>query len=308
MRKTVASAPSPPKPRFSGHNTFPPRFYWFYKAFHALDSNIPKPEVFDAEKGAIARLGVGKNMLQAISYWSEATGLLDYEQRLPANLELARLIFKGKSPVSDPYCECHATIWIMQANLASNRKFATPYWLFNINYESDFTAESAIEAALEHWNRQGIKVTYETVKRDINTYLNTYAPRHKANQLSEEEVETPFAGLGLIRRLAGTDRYQMRREKRRNLDARAVAYALLNFWESQGVSDSTLSFNKSLFAPESPGSVFRLDNVSLEGYAEEIEKLSGRKLVLDASSGGSMDWRRTNRHSLPELRKKILAA
>ena len=303
----------PQKPRFSGHNTFPPRFHWFYKAFDALESGSKskRAKAFDAEQGAISRLGVGKNMLQSIPYWSEAVGLLFNDQRLPANSELAELIFRSKSPVSDPYCEHHTTIWIMQANLAGRPAackpfFATPFWLFNIHHESDFTAESAIEASLEHWKKEGVRVTYETIKRDMITYLNTYAPKHKGSLLAEEEVETPFAGLGLIRRIAGTDRYQMRREKRRTLSARVVAYALLDFWEKQGVSDSTLSFSKSLFAAGSPGSVFRLDNASLEGYAEEVERLSGRKLVLDTSSGGAMDWRHTGRDRLESLKLKIL--
>ena len=296
------------KPRFSGHNTFPPRFYWFYKTFRDLDSGIPGEDVFNAEKGAIKRLGVGKNMLQAMNYWSEAAGLLKSGQRLPVNSFLADRIFKDKPPIGDAFCERPATIWIMQAHLAGagRRRFAAPFWLFNINYESDFTAESAIEASLEYWMKEGFKVTPETVKRDITTYLNTYAPKHKGNTLAEEGLETPFASLGLIRRIAGTDRYQMRRERRRGLGGRAVAYALLNFWEDQGVADSTLSFNKSLFAPGSPGSVYRLDNASLEGYAEEIEKLSGRKIVLDTSSGGSMDWRLKGNCQLEALRKQIL--
>ena len=300
-----ALLPKSSKPRFSGHNTFPPRFYWFYKAFHALKDGAGV-DAFNADKGAIKSLGVGKNMLQAVTYWSEAAGLLESEHGRSVNSFLASRIFKDNPPIGDAFCERPTTIWIMQAHLAGSRRFAAPFWLFNINYESDFTAESAIEASLEYWTKEGFKVTPETVKRDITTYLNTYAPKHKGNMLIEEGLETPFAGLGLIKRVAGTDRYQMRRERRRGLDARAVAYALLNFWEMQGVADSTLSFNKSLFAPGSPGNVYRLDNASLESYAEEIEKLSGRKLVLDTSSGGSMDWRLKGSCQLGVLRKQIL--
>ena len=54
------------KPIFARHETFHPRFGWFKKGFD-------KNEVFSTnKKGATTILGVGKNMVNSIRYWSLA--------------------------------------------------------------------------------------------------------------------------------------------------------------------------------------------------------------------------------------------
>jgi hypothetical protein len=58
--------------RFSGHETFPCRYTWLPKAVRSLSGDA---SLFRSEDQAMVRLGVGKNMVRAIRFWSEAAGM-----------------------------------------------------------------------------------------------------------------------------------------------------------------------------------------------------------------------------------------
>jgi len=63
-------------PHFSGHETFPLRQTWLKKVFdQKIDGNRIKKSVF-TDEGAIARFGVGKNMVASMRHWALATSLI----------------------------------------------------------------------------------------------------------------------------------------------------------------------------------------------------------------------------------------
>lgn len=61
-----------PRFSFSGHQTFPFRYAWLPKGVAAVREDS---RVFRCQD-AIARLGVGKNMVASIRFWCEALGLI----------------------------------------------------------------------------------------------------------------------------------------------------------------------------------------------------------------------------------------
>ena len=63
----------PSRLQFSGHETFALRAGWPRKAY---DAALVDPAVF-ASDDAIARFGVGKNMVRSIRHWALATGMLE---------------------------------------------------------------------------------------------------------------------------------------------------------------------------------------------------------------------------------------
>ena len=71
------------KPLFSGHETFPLRYGWLKKAFDAVvefpneDGN--KRKVFLADD-AIARFGVGKNMVASMRHWATFADVISDSQ------------------------------------------------------------------------------------------------------------------------------------------------------------------------------------------------------------------------------------
>ena len=66
------------RPQFSGHETFPLRYGWLKKAFDAVlgteDGGDNRSVFIDSD--AIARFGVGKNMVASMRHWSTVTGII----------------------------------------------------------------------------------------------------------------------------------------------------------------------------------------------------------------------------------------
>ena len=59
--------------RISGHETFSFRYTWLPKAVRALASD---PFLFSNEENAMVALGVGKNMVRSIRFWSQAASII----------------------------------------------------------------------------------------------------------------------------------------------------------------------------------------------------------------------------------------
>ena len=66
------------KYRISGHETFPCRYAWLPKAVRGLQKNS---ELFGDETNAMVNLGVGKNMVRSIRFWSQAMGMAEGETK-----------------------------------------------------------------------------------------------------------------------------------------------------------------------------------------------------------------------------------
>src|SRR3972149_3656975 len=58
--------------RISGHETFPCRYTWLPKAVRGMREN---PKLFSDEAAAMVILGVGKNMVRSIRFWSQVAGV-----------------------------------------------------------------------------------------------------------------------------------------------------------------------------------------------------------------------------------------
>ena len=101
--------------RFSGHETFACRYAWLPKALQAIQINSG---IFSNEDQAMVELGVGKNMVRAIRFWVEASGMA--KPAVTGGLEataLGRHIFGTKG--LDPFMEDIQTLWLIHWNLAT---------------------------------------------------------------------------------------------------------------------------------------------------------------------------------------------
>ena len=65
------------RPQLSGHETFPIRYGWLKKAFEpSLEYRGPRGHTgkFSSGSDAIARFGVGKNMVSSMRHWPRRPG------------------------------------------------------------------------------------------------------------------------------------------------------------------------------------------------------------------------------------------
>ena len=115
------------QPQLSGHETFPLRYGWLKKAFDEVgktENDENNRSVFLADD-AIARFGVGKNMVASMRHWATATGIIEDAPR-PKHIvttTLGQLIF-GKQGL-DPFMEDPATLWLIHWHLCGRETKTT---------------------------------------------------------------------------------------------------------------------------------------------------------------------------------------
>ena len=99
---------------FSGHESFFCKPLWLKKAYDAKATGVDfsSPE-------AVATLGVGKNMVSSIRYWTRAMGLIEEDRNTP----FASFIFDSVKGV-DPYLEDEGSLWLLHYLLVT-KKVAT---------------------------------------------------------------------------------------------------------------------------------------------------------------------------------------
>lgn len=263
------------KPQFSGHETFPLRYGWLKKAFDATaaaaDDQNSKRTVFLADD-AIAKFGVGKNMVASIRHWATATGVIEEspegDRIRPASLGKSLFGQRGH----DPYMEHHATMWLLHWKLCGQPSKTTWFWAFNHFGAQTFKRDNLVQgllklAASRGWQR----VSETTVRRDVECFLRTYAsPVAAAGGAPEDALESPLAELGLVRTIGRRDDYQFARGSKPTLPTGVFAYALHSFWEEVGMT-RTLSFEMVAHEPGSPGRVFLLDEAGLADRLVNLE-------------------------------------
>jgi hypothetical protein len=211
---------------FSGHETFPFRYPWLKKGFDAVCED---GDVF-LRDDAITTLGVGKNMVRSIRYWSLAAGII--EDKRKGNDGAAGVTEFGKLLLADdgldPYLEDPDTLWLLHWQIASNRARATTwFWAFSHYNEPEFSRD-ALTAALANWvpTLGGKPVAHSSLKRDVDCFLRTYVPsRHGSAEVAEESLDCPLVELNLITPSSDSQTYQFRRGRQDGLaDLRELSH------------------------------------------------------------------------------------
>ncbi|MCZ8546379.1 DUF4007 family protein [Mesorhizobium qingshengii] len=270
--------------RVSGHETFPLRLLWLKKAFdHASDPDGVDRRTFQ-EQNAIATFGVGKNMALSMRHWALATKILrDSPTHLHAT-DLGRLIFTDGTGL-DPYLEHPSTLWLMHAHLVSEPRAATTfYYAFNLLNQIAFTRDDLVRAmAAIIEARATARATAETLKRDVEVFVRSYAPRH--SDAGEDAAEPLLVELGLLREQRSTGQLEFVRGQKPSLDNSIFALVLRQFWERQHSLSPTLSVEQVQYDPGSPGRVFKLDEDSLVARLMSIGDATGGKMVWTDTAG-----------------------
>lgn len=272
------------KPQFSGHETFPLRHGWLKKIFDAVSARDGAPEnkTIFTNDDAIARFGVGKNMVTSMRHWSIATGIIR-----PSGIEttpLGRFIF-GNDGV-DPYLEHPATLWLIHWHLAGRPDKTTWFWLFSHFAGNTFERENLCKGLQRlakelGWNR----ASSITIKRDVECLVRTYAAKSLTDRNGyEEDLESPLAELGMIKATGKRDGFRLVNGSKPSLRSGAFLYALCDFWQNFSGA-STLSFESIAYEPGSLGKVFLLDETDLSERLQDIEDISNGALKWSETAG-----------------------
>ncbi|MGO3933685.1 DUF4007 family protein [Rhodopseudomonas pseudopalustris] len=271
------------RPQFSGHETFPLRYGWLHKAYEAIRATSGEPgnrAVFSDD--AIARFGVGRNMVASMRHWANAAGIIEEERGgsiRPA--PLGEMLF-GRG--IDPYIEQPASLWLIHWHLCARPEKTTWFWAFNHFPATTFEREHLVRgldrlAKDRGWQRAAAT----TIKNDVACFIRTYAADPSAAGAgNEDKLESPLTELGLIKAVRKRDGFRFARGPKSTLGDGVFVYALIDFWSRYNKA-ATLSLEAIAHEPGSPGRVFLLDE----------NDVVDRLVVLDDFTKGAFRWSET---------------
>lgn len=286
---------------FAGHQTFPFRQLWPYKAYHACISVQEKgTKPFD-EKIAMVSLGVGANMVLSMRFWARAIGIID-QHDLPT--KLGQRIFgtpeHNFTDALDRYCESETSLWLFHWNLAKTPDRLTTLWfLFNKLGALSFTKQELKDALIsyltEQLNNDVIKrlPSDKSIERDIDVVLRAYSPKtHDVGVLrkvvasldnAEEVSDDPLCELKLIS--VDRDTYTFDRTEHPTLNHALFAYCLLDYQTTHKSNLIALDFNRIAYDDGSLGKVFKLDENTLGEHLQALSATTGQALQWSEQNG-----------------------
>lgn len=273
------------KPQFSGHETFPVRYGWLKKAF----DRVAETEGGDDNRiacwgdDAIARFGVGKNMVSAIRHWSKVMGIIEEPSTNVVKTTAFGQFLFGKDGL-DPFMENPASLWLLHWMLASQPQKTLWYWAFGyfptMYFErADMVSHMKRLIAEREWSSTADK----TIVNDVACFIRTYvAPQKTAKSNQDDALESPLIELGLIRPADRSDGFRFVRGVKPTLGSGTFAFALIDFWTRHN-SAQTLSFEAIVYEPGSPGRVFQL----------EENDVVDRLIAIEETTHGAIKWSET---------------
>lgn len=274
------------QPQFSGHETFPMRYGWLKKAFDAVkESQESQSEhsVFN-DAGAIAKFGVGKNMVSSIRHWAIQCDVIKPGKKgtLAEMGDIGKKLFDDNG--LDPYMEYPATLWLLHWKLASNSKLTTWYWVFSLYPNDHFERDTIVQGLVKLGeDKQWSRMSKATIKRDVECFVRTYAAKPATGkQTHEDTMESPLTELSLIKATGKKDGFRLIRGPKATLGDGVFAYAVNSFW-NQFSTANTLSFEALAHQPGSPGKVFQLNE----------DDLTERLARIEMTTNGLFKWSET---------------
>ncbi len=261
------------KLQFSGHDSFICKHFWLKKGYDFISQD---QKSFNDEL-AVVDLGVGKNMVTAISYWLKAYGIADSSNHIT---ELGHYLFNDKNG-HDPFLEDLGSIWLLHYSLIKADK-ASIYNLFFNEFRKDkfsFTREQLSNFLLRKLdsNEQN-NVNENTLNKDINVFIRNYLKHGLRNK--KTDIEDEFSNLFIDLQFMETyqsenaenklvEWYKVENELRIDLPAEIVLFSIL---DNESYGDS-ISFKELQSGHNSPGNVFALNEEGLYSKIEAIVDL-----------------------------------
>lgn len=256
------------KLQFSGHDSFICKHFWLKKGYDLIQHGNYR---FNDEQ-AIIELGVGKNMVTAISYWLKCYGITDNSNKIT---ELGDYLFNERIG-KDPFLENLGSIWLLHYSLLKTNK-ASIYNLFFNEFRRErieFTKEHLIKFLLKKVEEDN-GVNINTINTDISVFIRNYA--HIENKHKKIDIEEDFASLMLDLDLMYTylsensegkdvEWYKVPNSLKVDLPYQIVLFSILDN-ETYG---NSISFNELLLGDNSPGRLFCLTEDGLYNKIESI--------------------------------------
>ncbi|MEP9369990.1 DUF4007 family protein [Xanthobacter sp. VNH20] len=262
--------------RFSGHETFACRYAWLPKAYRAVKAD---PRTFVDDDKAMVVLGLGKNMVRALKFWVEVTGVARPvgRDRTLEITDFGEAIFNEEAG-HDPYLEDVRTLWLLHWNIASRDEGPLFAWRFLLGHwpYPEFTHGEAFRAFRAQSVRMGFDHSDVTLRQHLDVFLHMYHPVRGASAAVEDSLDGPLVDLQLLVNLGARQSdggrwetvYGFRREAKPEIGQTLFDYCLHDYWRRFAGTDPALNLRTVAMAPASPGQLFKLPEHDVRARVE----------------------------------------
>ena len=267
--------------KFRAHDTFFIRKGWLSKGMKHIKT---KPDVFvSKDENPMDTLGIGSNMVKALRYWLQATGISEEPnsgKRIQGFTKLGNKIFKN-----DRYVEELGTLILLHYKLVSNKDEATAwYYFFNVFNQIEFSRDEFVEELNKYIAMEGeSSVVLRSLNDDFNCIISTYVSRLKSNPFkitAENNIDCPFGELGLIDIVQKGKNQRYRKSSiHPELVDPWIALAIIT---DQAGENKSIHLNDLLNSPSNIGKVLNLDAITLLEILHNIEKIEKIKIIRTA--------------------------
>lgn len=270
--------------KMNKHGSFYIRNGWPTKIIDAVnnDATVFSP---NNEANAIDNIGVGKVMVKALRYWSNAMGItreMKNQQGIYHELShLGRMISNY-----DPYCQAIGTLWLLHRNLSCNIDQATAWaWAYNKYQSKVFTKDDFIEAFYLYVQTNGGSYAKNAIEKEFGCFKNTYVSEigFDISKIIDEDTVPFFAPLRLIEYL-GNDTYEKRRTSAKNIPIDIFNYAILADNAQHLINSKQISIEHLL---EDEYQVGKYMNLSYSVLLELLQQLENMKRITVVNNFGN---------------------
>ena len=276
---------------FARHESFYPRYGWFRKAYASVASD---PLIFSRDD-APARIGVGKNMVNAIRFWGLAAKLIEEDpqgQSRPQGFVATRLgddLFGEQG--RDQYAEDPGTLWLLHWLLLAPPCLLPVWWIaFNDFHAPEFTRSDLQSAAIAGLQEETAwKAPHpSSIAKDIRALLQAYGPAK--GRRSGNLIFCPLRELQLIAPSPTDDHYRFNWGPKATLPSEIVAYAALDYLARTRATGGAVALRRLAHDPASPGRIFKLEETDLAAALEPTVEQTRRFGLMTLDGLSHLVW------------------
>lgn len=256
---------------FSGHESFNCRPLWLKKGYDFIQKGLD----FNNDD-SVVELGVGKNMVNSIKFWTKSFGLTSEEKILS---DFANYIFgeNGK----DKYLEDPATLWLLHYHLIKVNHASIYSLVFNDfrKHSQEFTKERLERYLIRYSTEQNTPQSENTIERDVRVFLKNYGrPSNKTKDI-EDEFSNIFVELNLLETI-DSKTFRIVNRERKEIPYEVVLFLILDKYGDR----KSISFHNLLNEENSIGNVLVMNEQGILNKIEEI--ISDYKTIIFSDVAG----------------------
>jgi len=300
-----------PSFRFSGHQTFALRIAWIPKAAGEIARG--RDPLTDPDEG-ITKLGLGKNMVDALRCWIEAFQIAHRVDGVWTLTHIGNLIFHPDTGL-DPFLEDVCTSWLLHWLISTNVESPFFAWecVFNRWTALEFSASQIIDAFERETNRTAKPASSITLRQHWEVFLHSYRPPR--SDKGEDHLDSAMSPLRLIREsgeranAAGKweNLYSFDPARKSAIPEQLFSFFVHDWWNRNYPNEKTVPLREMMLSDHSPGRLLKMQEPELVQRAmnlassqpkvfQIVDSMSMRQLHRPIISDGVGDLKDAYRH------------